>query len=181
MFRWLEIRRITRTGRLDADVLIAQNVDARENRADDDSSSRGHDHACKSHRQDAGHELTLVQASSSSSGSTALLICVGQGWVPAPPQKIRRNKEGRKSICAQDLNQAPSLPRAPRAASHSGLPLLAVLERYAAGTAAIIGKILRGSSSWFLVGGNRKRENKPICAQLLVRLVCWLWHPRQLA
>lgn len=142
----------------------------------DDSSSRGHDHACKSHRQDAGHELTLVQASSSSSGSTALLICVGQGWVPGALSELRRDQEGGKSKCAQDLNHAPSLPRA---ASHSGLPLLAVLGRYAAGTAAIIGKILRGR--WFLVGGNRKRQNKPICAQPLVRLVCWLWHPRQLA
>lgn len=46
-------------------------------------AQRGRDHACKSHRQDAGHELTLGQASSSSSGSTAMLICVGQGWVPA--------------------------------------------------------------------------------------------------
>lgn len=62
-----------------------------------------------------------------------------------------------KSNYAQDLNHAPSLPRA---ASLSGLPLLAVLERYAAGTAAIIGKILRGS--WFLVGGNRKRQNESI-------------------
>lgn len=64
-----------------------------------DSSSRGHDHACKSHRQDAGHELTLVQASSSSSGSTALLICVGQGWVPAPLWlwlRVRSSKEGEK-------------------------------------------------------------------------------------
>lgn len=88
---------------------------------------------------------------------------------------IRENK----SNYAQDLNHTPSLPRA---ASHSGLPLLAVLERYAAGTAAIIGKILRGTTVvgfWWVGTGNDRVSL--FCSQPLVRLVCWLWHPRRLA
>ena len=60
-------------------------------------------------------------------------------------------------LCVQD-SEAGAEPAPGRPAPGlCGLPLLAVLERYAAGKAAIIGKILRGR--WFLVGGNRKRQD----------------------